>query len=135
MKAKLSLLYNDNKPWVKKSSNELFDITMGSFASTKTSELVGELMQSKLKEMDINIGLYLDDGLRVSKLKHRLLEKKKKLTNIIKELGMKITFDQCDKVVDYLDVELDLNIRIVKPYCKPNNNVNMLTIIQTTLLM
>ena len=39
-----------------------FDVTMGSYDGTETSELVGSLLLSQLQNLDVNIGLYRDDG-------------------------------------------------------------------------
>ena len=39
--AKRSLLYSNDSSWEKKSSNDLFDVTMGSFDGAETCELVG----------------------------------------------------------------------------------------------
>ena len=39
-----------------------FDVTMGSYDGTETSELVGSFLLSQLQNLDVNIGLYRDDG-------------------------------------------------------------------------
>ena len=62
--AKRSLLFSDNIPWEKKTSNDRFDVTMGSFDGAETCELVGCYILSRLAEKyGNNIGLYRDDGL------------------------------------------------------------------------
>ena len=48
IQAKKSLLFNGNETWCKKSSNSLFDVTMGSFDGAETCELIGSYILSKL---------------------------------------------------------------------------------------
>merc|ERR1712240_602572 len=122
MKSKLTLLYSEGKAWCKKGTRAFFDITMGSFDGAESCELVGQLILHKLRGLMIEIGLYRDDGLGVTKLKPRLLEReKKKLIAIMKEMGLKVIIETSSKVIDYLDIELDLIRGVVKPYHKPNN--------------
>ena len=46
---------------------------------------------------------------------------KKRLCNIFREMGLKITVEANKKVVNFLDVTLDLSRDIYSPYIKPNN--------------
>ena len=39
----------------------------------------------------------------------------------MKEMGLKVIIEPSSKVIDYLDIELDLTRGVVKPYHKPNN--------------
>ena len=71
--ARRSFLFNDDKPWVKKD-NSTFDVTMGSFDGAETCDLVGLFLLSKLQHLDLDLGLYRDDGLGVSKLRPRQTE-------------------------------------------------------------
>ena len=89
LRAKLSPLYQDNKPWMKKDSKGLFDVTMGSFDGAWTAELIGQYMLHRLQHLNINIGLYRDDGLGVSHLKLRLLEQ-----NLYAALCIKVDSDR-----------------------------------------
>ena len=62
--AKRSLVLSENVPWKKKTPNDRFDVTMGSFDGAETCELVGCYILSRLAERyRNNIGLYRDDGL------------------------------------------------------------------------
>ena len=70
---KKSILFNNNQAWVKKG-NKLFNVTMGSFDGAEVAELVGLFLLSKLSCLNLNIGLYRDDGLAVCKLKPRQAE-------------------------------------------------------------
>ena len=74
--AKRSLLFSENVPWEKKTSNDRFDVTMGSFDGAEKCELVGCYILSRLTEKYGNsIGLYRDNGL--SALIKRLKRSKK----------------------------------------------------------
>ena len=57
-------LYKDGEPWCKKTSN--FDVTMGSFDGAEICELVGLFLLSQLQHLNINVGLYRDDGLAIT---------------------------------------------------------------------
>ena len=59
MKAKQFLLFNRSTTWRKKTSDSLFDVTMGSFDGAETCELVGAYLLSQLSaEYGNDIGLY-----------------------------------------------------------------------------
>ena len=62
---KKTTLYSNNMPWRKIRSD--FDVTMGSFDGAQTCELVGLflilLFQLRPTHLDVNVGLYRDDGL------------------------------------------------------------------------
>ena len=64
MHTKKALLYDNGIPWCKKS-HSVFDVTMGSYDGAETCELIGLYLLSQMKEIDINVGLYRDDGLAV----------------------------------------------------------------------
>ena len=86
LSAKQSLLYNEETPWIKKGDNN-FDVTMGSYDGAETCELVGLFMLSKLNKLDrVNVGLYSDDGLLVTRAPPRQAENtKKKICAIFSE--------------------------------------------------
>ena len=121
LKTKKSLLFTNGQPWVKKGYKP-FDVTMGSWDGAETADLVGLYILSKLKVLNLNIGLYRDDGLAVSNLSPRQTElEKKKLCRILKEIGFNITADANMKSVNFLDVNFDLDAEIFQPYMKPNS--------------
>ncbi len=76
--ARKSVLFNDGKPWTKKDSNSLFDVTMGSYDGAEICELVGLFILNKLGQKfgKENIGLYRDDGLAIMKNKSARLADK-----------------------------------------------------------
>ena len=64
-----SLPFSKDGIWVKKSGNELFDVTMGSFDGVENCELVGLYLLNKLSKLlgNDNVGFYSDDGLSAIK--------------------------------------------------------------------
>ena len=121
--AKKSLLYNSGEAWGKKASSNLFDVTMGSYDVAESCELVGAFLLHKIKEKYDNIfGLYRDDGLGITNAPPRQVELiKKDLCNIFSEHGLKITIKANQKIVNFLDVTLNLSNGTYMPYTKPNN--------------
>ena len=122
-----SVLFNDGKPWTKKDSNSLFDVTMGSYDGAEICELVGLFILNKLEQKfgKENIGLYRDDGLAIMKSKSaRLADKtRKELHKCFEQFGSKITAEANLHVVNFLDVTFDLNNGKFKPYRKPNDDL------------
>ena len=78
-----------------------------------------------LKVLNLNQGLYRDDALIVCSLRPRQTElKKKDICRIFKEKKLSITIQANLKVVNFLDVTLDLNSGLYKPFMKPNNTIS-----------
>jgi len=124
MHAKQTLLYRGDVPWVKKdTSDDLFDVTMGAYDGAESCELVVVFVLSQLKSIcGEAIGLYRDDGLAVFHDPPRLIEcAKKKSCSLFASNGLKITIEANKKVINYLDVTLDLNSGKHHPYMKPGN--------------
>ncbi len=121
-----SPLFNDGKPWTKKDSNSLFDVTMGSYDGAEICELVGLYILNNLRQKfgKENIGLHRDDGLAIMKNKSaRLADKtRKELHKCFERFGLKITAEANLHVVNLLDVTFDLNYGKFKPYRKPNDD-------------
>ena len=66
LQAKSSLLYNSGEPCSKRTSSNLFDVTMASYDGDESCELVGTYLLHSIKERfgnACNFGLYRDDGL------------------------------------------------------------------------
>ena len=97
--------------------------TAASYDGAETCELVGCYLLSQLKQIpDIDIGLYRDDGLAVLKQTPREIERvKKEICKIFAKNDLRITIEANKKVVNFLDVTLDLNTEKFKPYSKPTN--------------
>ena len=123
IQAKKSLLFKDGQPWAKKG-NTNFDVGMGSYDGAETCELVGLYILADLDKLDrIDIGIYRDDCAGETSAPPRQVEVlKKKITAIFGKHDLKVTADANLKVINFLDVTLDLEQGTFKPYMKPNNN-------------
>ncbi len=113
------VLFNCNKPWIKRDSPTTFDVTMGSFDGAEICELVGLYALNKLRTRfgNNNIGLYRDDGLAlIEGTSLRLADKARKdLCSAFQELGLKITAEVNYKIVNFLDVTLNLTTSRTNP--------------------
>ena len=91
---------------------DLFDVAMWAYDSAEVCELVGTFLLEKISEIcnEGDIGLYRDDGLAVFRNKSGTqLEKiKKKLQRLFKEYDLDIIAESNQKIVNYLDVSLNL---------------------------
>ena len=77
-------------------------------------------MNNRIKE--IESVLFRDDGISVSDATPRLLEKaRQKIVKIFEELGLKIFSTANLKVIQFLDITLDLENEVFKPYIKPGD--------------
>ena len=116
-----NLLYNNSEPWMKKDSR-LFNVTMGAYDGVEVWKLVGTFLLHKLslKYNKNDIGLYHDDGLAIFKnISGPKSEKSKKdIQKLFKENELDINI-QCNmKMVNYLDVTLNLENSTYCPYQK-----------------
>ena len=93
--AKKSLLYQQDSPWIKKNTNDMFDVTMGSYDGAETCELIGNYMLALIAPKFKNeVGLYRDDGLAICKATPKEIEKTKQEVNqVFKSEGLKITIE------------------------------------------
>ena len=116
-----TFLFNEGKAWVKKKDRG-FDVAQGSYDSAEVTDLVGLYLLHQLKDLNLEaIGLYRDDGLALSRLSAFETNKMKDaIAKIFGKNGLKVTIHSSLKVVDFLDVTLDLMTGLHKPYCKPN---------------
>ena len=109
--------------WMKKDG--LFNMTMGAYDGAEVCKLVGTFLLNKISEKyDKNsIGLYRDDGLSVFKNKSGTqIEKiKKSLQRAFKDFGLEIVAEPNLRIVNYLDVTLNINDGSFRPYHKPDN--------------
>ena len=98
---------------------------MGSFDGAEVCELFGLYLLSQIESKfeGASIGLYRDDGLAMfSNVSPARAEKaKKELVAIFKANGLKITVDANMKVVNFLDVTLNLANNTYYPFRKPND--------------
>ena len=124
MHSKRSILYKGGTPWVKQDNPD-FDIGMGAFDGAECCDLVGLFLLSQMQHLNINIGLYRDDCLAVSSLTRRQNELVlKELHRIFKNNGLKIPGAEANrKVVDFLNVTMDLNSGHFKTFTKEGNKL------------
>ena len=121
--ARESYIFSNGQPWIKKAE-ENFDVTMGAFDGAELCELVGLYVLSKL-ENHINqkhIGLYRDDGLAVVNLPGPQVENlRKKIFKLFQTFGLSVTIEANIKSTEFLDVFLELETGIYRPFMKANN--------------
>ena len=123
IETKKSLLYMNGDCWTKKGETN-FDVAQGSFDSAEVCDLVGLYLLSELQKnkLDAETGKFRDDGLGVtSATPDQADDIKKKICEIYKEHGLNITGDANKKVVQFLDVKLDLDGETFRPYIKPKD--------------
>ena len=120
MHSRKSLLFDKGKPWRKKDSNCLFDVTMGSFDGAEICELVGLYILSILSKDygKDGLGLYRDDGLAVFKSisVSRADRIRKSITRTFQKLGLNITIVCNLKITNFLDITFNLSDGKYYPY-------------------
>ena len=96
---------------------------MGSYDGAETCGLVGTFFLNHItSKHGNNFGLYRDDGLGVMNASARVIENvKKDLCSIFNQFGLKITIEANMKIINFLDVTLNLSSGKYQPYSKPNN--------------
>ena len=98
---------------------------MGGYDSAELCDLVGLYLLSKINTLDMEVGLYRDDGLAVVDLNRytrRQVENfKKSLCKIFQAEGLKISVEANLSRVNFLDLTLDLPSMTYWPYVKDNN--------------
>ena len=126
MEARKVFLVADDSTWMKKE-NELFDVTMGAFDGAEVCELIGLLALSEIEKIkNFKGGIYRDDGLGVTDLPKRDAEHilKQKITKVFKDLDLKVIVECNMKIVNFLNVTLNLKEETYSIYRKPNNEIN-----------
>ena len=121
--ARKSFLFFNGAHWEKKE-NSNFDVTMGSYDGAEVCDICGLYILSLLKNLNLNVdfGSYKDDGLAATSSSPRQAENiKKKICEVFRKLGLKITIEANKKCVAFLDAEFNLNDSTFKPYLKPGD--------------
>ena len=94
---------------------------MGSVDGAETCKLVGSFLLSQLQHLDINVGLYRDDGLAITNASPRDTENiKKEICRIFNSNGLRITIEANKQIINFLDVTFNLNQNTYRPFTKPN---------------
>ena len=99
--AKNSILIHKHIPWQKKG-NATFDVTMGSYDGAETCELVGSFLLSQLQDLNINVGLYRDDGLATTPRDTKNI--KKEICSIFNNNRLCITIEANKQIINFVDV-------------------------------
>ena len=96
---------------------------MGSYVGAESCELVGTYLLCQLPEqIRRQVGLYRDDGLGAFRESPRHIQNiKKQICKVFTNNGLRITIEANKRIVDFLDVTLDLNKGTHEPYTKPSN--------------
>ena len=106
---------------------DLFDVAMGAYDSAEVCELVGTSLLEKNSEIcnKCDIRLYWDDGLAVFRNKSgtHLEPIKKKFQRLFKEYDLEIIAESNQKIVNYLDVTLNIKDGTFRPYHKPSDQM------------
>ena len=121
MHARRSLLLDKEVPWSKRNNTSLFDVSMGSYDGAEVCELVGLFVLHKLDQKFNNkkyVGPYRDDGLAAFRnMGPRTADKTRKLfVETFAEFGLKITIEANLKILNFLDVTLNLHSGEYYPY-------------------
>ena len=121
--AKNSILIHKHIPW-KKKGNTTLNVTMGSYDTAETHELVGTFLLSQLQDLNINIGLSRDDGLAITNATPRDSENiKKEICRIFNSNRLRITIEANKQIINFLDVSFNLNRSTYQPFTKPNTSL------------
>ena len=95
-----------------KKESRLFDVTMRAYGGAKICELVGSFLPRQLSNKDNkkHIGFYRDDGLAVfnNECGPQAQGIKKHFQRILRGIDLNIVIKRNFKIVDYLDVTLNL---------------------------
>ena len=118
-----TFLFHKGKPWVKKDA--IFDLSMGSYDSAECTDLVGLFILQQIRDKNLGVEpcLYRDDFATDSdhSRQHNEHYIKDQICKVFKENGLHLKAEANKKVIDFLDVTLDLNSGLYSPYNKPNN--------------
>jgi hypothetical protein len=117
-----SFLYFANQSWVKKGDVN-FDIGMGAYHGAQVCKLIGLSMMSRLAHIkDLNLIIYRDDVLGVTRATSRQQEKMRQaIVKTFSDYGLSITIFINLKAVNFLDVTLNLEENTFRPYRKPGD--------------
>ena len=112
--------------WVK-SGLDNFDIPMGGYDSSQIADLVGLYILNILTRIisPEQLGLYRIDGLIYGPNSSSI---QKKIIRAFKFLGFKIDVSSNNKIVNFLDVTLDLSNNSYKPFIKTDQHPSYINV-------
>ena len=117
-------------PWVKKVKKKIdedFEVLMGCYDVAEVCEIAGSYILSLLSNIldkDL-VRLYKDNALTIVRnISGPEIERKRKvLIKLLKECGLNLTVQTILKIVNFLDVEMNLDTGTYRPYRKPDNKL------------
>ena len=111
-------LFSKKAPWVKKEIDEDFDVPMGYYNGAENCEVLESYLWNLL-------GNILDKDLAIVRnlCGPEIERKRKAIIKLYKECGLNITIQTNLKVVNFLDVEMNLDTGTYRPYRKPDNKL------------
>ena len=116
-----TILSDNRRSWVK-SHVDNFDVPMGAYNSAQVADLVGIYILDTLGRIvnSQQVGLYRDDGIIYIPDSNgpKTASIQKKIIRAFKLLGFRIQIASNLKIVDFLDVTLNLNNGTFKPFSK-----------------
>ena len=120
-----TVIKNNDSTWVK-NGLENFDVPMGGYDSSQIADLVGLYILNMLTRIISHqqACLYRDDGLIYIPNSNGPLSSsiQKRIIRAFKFLGFRIEISSNIKIVNFLDVTLDLSNNSHKPFIKTNQN-------------
>ena len=126
-----TVIKNNESTWVK-SGLDNFDVPMGSYDSSQITELVGLYILNILTRIisPEQLGLYCDDGLIYIPNSNGPISSsiQKKIIRAFKFLGFKIEVSSNNKIVNFLDVTLDLSNNSYKPFIKTDQHPSYINV-------
>ena len=126
-----AVLENNGTTWIK-SGPINFDVPMGGYDSSQIADLVGRYILHVLNRIinSDHIGLYRDDGLIYIPNSNgpNSSSIQKKIIRAFKPLGFKIEISSNNKIVNFLDVTLDLSNNIYKPFIKMDQSPSCINV-------
>ena len=120
-------LFSKKVPWVKKERNTDFDVPMGCYDCTEVCGIIGSYILNLLGSIlhkDL-VGLYKGDDLAIVRnLSGPKIERKRKaIIKLFKECGLNITIKTNLKIVNFTDIEMNLDTGTYRPYRKSDNQI------------
>ena len=123
MQSRKKLLFSEKLLWAKKERDE--DVPRGCCDDSEVCEIVGSCMLNLLSNIlgkDF-VSLYRDDSLAIARnLSGPEIERKRKaIIKLFKIYGLNIRIQTNLKIVNFLDVKMNLDTGTCRPYGKPDN--------------
>ena len=128
MHSRKTLLFHGSEPFIKIESNDNFGVPMECFDGAEVCDLAWTYILGQLNTVfeNKNVDFYRDDGLRIFRnLSGPEIERKRKaIVRVFIGCGLSITTKNNLKVINFLNIQLDLIDGIYRPYRRPNDNLH-----------